>query len=357
MARDRLRAAASGLGEELDGERHDLFYIGGGQDRDQRLCAEDLIERQARRPARRRRARARSCSVSAAATSCSGTPTRSATRRSRASGCSTSRPCASDGPRLIGNVAIEPRGAPGAPTGDGARGLREPRRAHPPRRRPGAARARAARPRQRRRSGFEGARQRQHARHLPARPAAAEERVVRRLADRAALGTSMRGELAPLDDALEDADAPRRAARRRRSEPSRAARQRLAQLRGVRRGAGARALRSCAVELVRLPARSRAHRRVSARGGLAYPRWALAGSRPARSPSRSRSRSATTAGELRAERARGAGQGAGATCSGTVGPARHRARPRPRRGRRRPNLEKLRSRQRRGVLSGSGDDR
>jgi hypothetical protein len=35
---------ASGLGEELDGERHDLFYIGGGQDRDQRLCAQDLID-------------------------------------------------------------------------------------------------------------------------------------------------------------------------------------------------------------------------------------------------------------------------------------------------------------------------
>jgi hypothetical protein len=35
--------AASGLGEPLDGEAHDLFYIGGGQDRDQRLCAEDLI--------------------------------------------------------------------------------------------------------------------------------------------------------------------------------------------------------------------------------------------------------------------------------------------------------------------------
>ncbi len=34
---------ASGLGEQLDGERHDLFYIGGGQDRDQELCAEDLI--------------------------------------------------------------------------------------------------------------------------------------------------------------------------------------------------------------------------------------------------------------------------------------------------------------------------
>jgi lipid II isoglutaminyl synthase (glutamine-hydrolysing) len=35
--------AASGLGERLDADAHDLFYIGGGQDRDQRLCAEDLI--------------------------------------------------------------------------------------------------------------------------------------------------------------------------------------------------------------------------------------------------------------------------------------------------------------------------
>jgi CobQ-like glutamine amidotransferase family enzyme len=34
---------ASGLGEQLDGEVYDLFYLGGGQDRDQRLCAEDLI--------------------------------------------------------------------------------------------------------------------------------------------------------------------------------------------------------------------------------------------------------------------------------------------------------------------------
>jgi CobQ-like glutamine amidotransferase family enzyme len=32
-----------GLGETLDGGAHDLFYLGGGQDRDQRLCAEDLL--------------------------------------------------------------------------------------------------------------------------------------------------------------------------------------------------------------------------------------------------------------------------------------------------------------------------
>ena len=34
---------AAGLGADLDPDAHDLFYIGGGQDRDQRLCAEDLV--------------------------------------------------------------------------------------------------------------------------------------------------------------------------------------------------------------------------------------------------------------------------------------------------------------------------
>ncbi len=36
--------SASGLGEPLDADAHDLFYLGGGQDRDQRLCAEDLLQ-------------------------------------------------------------------------------------------------------------------------------------------------------------------------------------------------------------------------------------------------------------------------------------------------------------------------
>ena len=34
---------AAGLGDTIDPDAHDLFYIGGGQDRDQRLCAEDLV--------------------------------------------------------------------------------------------------------------------------------------------------------------------------------------------------------------------------------------------------------------------------------------------------------------------------
>jgi lipid II isoglutaminyl synthase (glutamine-hydrolysing) len=32
----------SGLGDEIDPDAHDLFYLGGGQDRDQALCARDL---------------------------------------------------------------------------------------------------------------------------------------------------------------------------------------------------------------------------------------------------------------------------------------------------------------------------
>jgi lipid II isoglutaminyl synthase (glutamine-hydrolysing) len=38
-----FRVSASGLGDPLDAGAHDFFYIGGGQDRDQRLCAEDLL--------------------------------------------------------------------------------------------------------------------------------------------------------------------------------------------------------------------------------------------------------------------------------------------------------------------------
>jgi CobQ-like glutamine amidotransferase family enzyme len=36
--------SASSLGEPLDGAGHDLYYLGGGQDRDQRLCASDLLQ-------------------------------------------------------------------------------------------------------------------------------------------------------------------------------------------------------------------------------------------------------------------------------------------------------------------------
>lgn len=50
VLRDRCRWRGIGfeltgvdIGEELDGGSHDLYYLGGGQDSDQRLCAEDLV--------------------------------------------------------------------------------------------------------------------------------------------------------------------------------------------------------------------------------------------------------------------------------------------------------------------------
>jgi lipid II isoglutaminyl synthase (glutamine-hydrolysing) len=40
----RFEVTAAGLGEAVDSDAHDLFYLGGGQDRDQLLCAQDLVE-------------------------------------------------------------------------------------------------------------------------------------------------------------------------------------------------------------------------------------------------------------------------------------------------------------------------
>jgi CobQ-like glutamine amidotransferase family enzyme len=39
-----FRVTAAGLGDAIDPAAHDLFYLGGGQDRDQRLCALDLVQ-------------------------------------------------------------------------------------------------------------------------------------------------------------------------------------------------------------------------------------------------------------------------------------------------------------------------
>ena len=39
-----FEVTAASLGDRIDPEAHDLFYLGGGQDRDQRLCAFDLVE-------------------------------------------------------------------------------------------------------------------------------------------------------------------------------------------------------------------------------------------------------------------------------------------------------------------------
>jgi CobQ-like glutamine amidotransferase family enzyme len=39
-----FEVVAAGLGETIDPAAHDLFYIGGAQDRDQALCAQDMVD-------------------------------------------------------------------------------------------------------------------------------------------------------------------------------------------------------------------------------------------------------------------------------------------------------------------------
>jgi lipid II isoglutaminyl synthase (glutamine-hydrolysing) len=98
--------AASGLGEQLDGDAHDLFYIGGGQDRDQRLCAEDLI---ANKRDGLRAAAARGAVILGV---CGGYQLLGhsytlAKDEIPGVGLLDVRTVREDGPRLIGNVAIE----------------------------------------------------------------------------------------------------------------------------------------------------------------------------------------------------------------------------------------------------------
>ncbi len=108
---------ASGLREALDADAHDLFYLGGGQDRDQLLCAEDLIESKS---AALRAAAARDAVVLGV---CGGYQLlgRSYTLGGREIGgvglldVTTTR---AQGARLIGNVAIETE--LGDDRGDGA---------------------------------------------------------------------------------------------------------------------------------------------------------------------------------------------------------------------------------------------
>jgi len=98
--------ASSGLGEPLDPDAHDLFYLGGGQDRDQRLCAEDLIEtkRQALHEAAARDAVI--LGVCGGYQLLGHSYTLGEDRISGV-GLLDVRTVREDGPRLIGNVAIE----------------------------------------------------------------------------------------------------------------------------------------------------------------------------------------------------------------------------------------------------------
>ena len=129
VAGHRLRArAASGLGDELDPDAHDLFYIGGGQDRDQALCAEDLatVKRDALHAAA---AAGKVIFAVCGGYQLLGHAYELGGERLPGVGLVDLETVREDGPRLIGNVAIEVDlgGRPAGP-----RRLREPRRPHAP---------------------------------------------------------------------------------------------------------------------------------------------------------------------------------------------------------------------------------
>jgi lipid II isoglutaminyl synthase (glutamine-hydrolysing) len=102
----------TGLGDELDPDSADLYYIGGGQDRDQELCALDLA--QVKREALHRVA-ARGAVILAV---CGGYQLLGHSYQLGEEtlpgvGLVDLRTVRADGPRLIGNVAIEVELDPG----------------------------------------------------------------------------------------------------------------------------------------------------------------------------------------------------------------------------------------------------
>ncbi len=96
----------AGLNDELDPHGADLFYIGGGQDRDQALCARDLAER------KREPLHAAAASGAVVLAVCGGYQLLGHSYQMGeatlpGTGLLDLSTVRSDGPRLIGNVAIE----------------------------------------------------------------------------------------------------------------------------------------------------------------------------------------------------------------------------------------------------------
>jgi hypothetical protein len=112
---------ACGLGETPQADAHDLFYLGGGQDRDQRLCAEDLVR------LKREALHAAAARGAVVLGVCGGYQLLGSSYELGPGealpgvGLLDVRTVRADGPRLIGNVAIEVHLDGGSAGGGGSR--------------------------------------------------------------------------------------------------------------------------------------------------------------------------------------------------------------------------------------------
>jgi CobQ-like glutamine amidotransferase family enzyme len=103
-----FEVVAAGLGDAIDPHAHDLFYIGGAQDRDQALCAQDMVD--TKRDALHTAAAADKVILAV----CGGYQLLGhfyelANQRIPGVGLVDLHTVREEGPRLIGNVAIEVR--------------------------------------------------------------------------------------------------------------------------------------------------------------------------------------------------------------------------------------------------------
>ena len=94
------------LGDDVDPSAHDLFYLGGGQDRDQRLCAQDLVDRK-RDALHAAAADGRTILAVCGGYQLLGHGYAFGDERLPGLGLVDLETVREDGPRLIGNVAIE----------------------------------------------------------------------------------------------------------------------------------------------------------------------------------------------------------------------------------------------------------
>jgi lipid II isoglutaminyl synthase (glutamine-hydrolysing) len=103
-----FEVVAAGLGEGIDPDAHDLFYIGGAQDRDQALCAQDMVD------TKRDALHAAAAAGKVVLAVCGGYQLlghsyQLGDERIPGVGLVDLHTVREDGPRLIGNVAIEVR--------------------------------------------------------------------------------------------------------------------------------------------------------------------------------------------------------------------------------------------------------